>query len=262
MSVGLSGAGNRRIRRFPRLLRAHLRDACRKPSHATVSCRPARRSWAARLKHAVTPGSIFRQDVRMRTRRLDPFAHAAGCDDVIRSLPYFFGREEGVAACAQAVRQQPGWVAEHDGVIAGFLTLRRHAPESAEVTWMAVHQDHRRAGIGRVLIERAVADLADQGVVFLLSLLSAPPVPSQASLTAMRERDSSTDRWGSSRSANCGSRVGPTRLSCCCGSSRQRRCADIGRTERAGVGQHQRPHHEGLPLRHPSASCVCEGKES
>ncbi|MGH8931479.1 MAG: GNAT family N-acetyltransferase [Egibacteraceae bacterium] len=117
--------------------------------------------------------------MRRQIHHLDPLAHATGCDDVIRSLPYFFGQPEGVAACAEAVRQQSGWVAEQDGVVTGFLTLERHVPDSAEVTWMAVCQGHRRAGIGRVLIERAIADLAGKGALFMFVFTLGPSFPEQ-----------------------------------------------------------------------------------
>ena len=87
------------------------------------------------------------------------------------SLPYHFGHEGGRAECARAVRTQEGLVAVEEGEVVGFLTLRRHDPRSAEITWMAVRAARRRHGIGRRLIERAVDDLSRDGVE-LLSLLT------------------------------------------------------------------------------------------
>jgi ribosomal protein S18 acetylase RimI-like enzyme len=98
-------------------------------------------------------------------------ADAEACDAVVLSLPYHFGHEGGRAECARAVRTQEGLVAVEEGEVVGFLTLRRHDPRSAEITWMAVRADRRRRGIGRSLIERAVDDLSREGVE-LLSLLT------------------------------------------------------------------------------------------
>jgi ribosomal protein S18 acetylase RimI-like enzyme len=96
---------------------------------------------------------------------------AEACDAVVLSLPYHFGHEGGRAECARAVRTQEGLVAVEEDEVVGFLTLRRHDPRSAEITWMAVRADRRRRGIGRELIERAVDDLSCDGVE-LLSLLT------------------------------------------------------------------------------------------
>ena len=103
-------------------------------------------------------------------RPLTP-ADADTCDAIVLSLPYHFGHEGGRAECAEAVRMQRGLAAEEDGEVVGFLTLARHDPRSAEITWMAVRRDRRRRGHGRALIERAVAELAADGAE-LLSLLT------------------------------------------------------------------------------------------
>jgi GNAT superfamily N-acetyltransferase len=112
--------------------------------------------------------------------------HAAACDAVITSLPYFFGDPAGVRDCADAVRacgqhaSQRGWVALISGAVAGFLTLHFHNDESAEVTWMAVHADHRRGGIGRALVDAACADAAAAGARMLCVLTLGPSVPEDA----------------------------------------------------------------------------------
>jgi predicted N-acetyltransferase YhbS len=102
---------------------------------------------------------------------------AAACDAIVASLPYHFGNERGIAACARAVRSQEGFVAEIDEQVVGFLTFEDRSAESAEITWMAVRADHRRRGIGRSLIEHASANLAARGVRFVSVLTLAPSVP-------------------------------------------------------------------------------------
>jgi predicted N-acetyltransferase YhbS len=114
-------------------------------------------------------------------------ADAEACDAVILTLPYHFGNEHGQTECARAVRTQDGLVAVDEGEVVGFLTLERHDPRSAEITWMAVRADRRRHGIGRGLIQRAVDDLARDGVEFLSVLTLAESEPEE------RETDNYAD---------------------------------------------------------------------
>ena len=113
---------------------------------------------------------------RTELRRLTA-ADAPACDAIIASLPYHFGQERGVEECAKAVRQQAGYVATINGDVVGFLTFTNHWPESAEITWMAVSAEHRRRGIGRALIEYAVAGFAREGSKYAFLLTLGPSVP-------------------------------------------------------------------------------------
>jgi GNAT superfamily N-acetyltransferase len=117
--------------------------------------------------------------VNIRIVGLEP-QHAAACDAVIASLPYFFGDPTGIRDCAEAVRTQRGWVALIDGALAGFLTLHPHFDDSAEITWMAVGADRRRSGIGRALIDAACAGAAADGARMLCVLTLGPSVPEDA----------------------------------------------------------------------------------
>jgi GNAT superfamily N-acetyltransferase len=117
-------------------------------------------------------------DAAISIRELTP-DDAPACDAIIASLPYFFGDPTGVADCAKAVRSQPGVVALFDGGPVGFITLERHFPESAEITWMAVHADHRRQGIGRAMIDAAVERARLDTLRMLCVLTLGPSVPEE-----------------------------------------------------------------------------------
>src|SRR5215468_2174266 len=108
----------------------------------------------------------------MLIRDLRP-ADATACDAIIASLPHFFGDPGGIADCAQAVRSQRGWVAEVDGDVDAFLTVDYPLPSAPEITWMAVRQGRRRAGLGRALIERTVASLPGARVLSVLTLAAS-----------------------------------------------------------------------------------------
>jgi GNAT superfamily N-acetyltransferase len=84
-------------------------------------------------------------------RPLDP-SDSVACDGIVASLPDWFGLEEGIRECAEAVRTQPGLVAEVDGEVRGFLTIARPYPQTPEISWLAVHARNRRRGVGRALI--------------------------------------------------------------------------------------------------------------
>lgn len=102
-----------------------------------------------------------------RIRPLDP-ADAPVCDAIIASLPDWFGLQEGIDECAEAVRTQPGLVCERDGRVVGFLTVVHPSAATAEISWLAVHADDRGDGIGTKMVEGLVADLSGTGVRLLL----------------------------------------------------------------------------------------------
>ena len=104
-------------------------------------------------------------------------ADAEACDAIVASLPYHFGLEEGRRGCATAVRSQRGLVAEREGRVVGFLTFEPRFDEAAEITWMAVHADHRRAGVGGGLMDRLAADLEAERRRLLLVLTVSPNDP-------------------------------------------------------------------------------------
>jgi GNAT superfamily N-acetyltransferase len=78
-------------------------------------------------------------------------------------LPDWFGNEEGIQQCADAVRTQRGLVAEQAARVVGFLTYTA-AEEEAEIMWIAVAADHRGSGIGSKLIDALAGRLRAGGV--------------------------------------------------------------------------------------------------
>ena len=82
---------------------------------------------------------------------------AAACEAVGRELPAWFGIEEGLQELRRCAETQEGFVAVHEDAVVGFVTLARHFPETWEITWMAVHPRWHRLGLGRRLVEAAVA---------------------------------------------------------------------------------------------------------
>ena len=106
-------------------------------------------------------------------------ADAERCDEIIKSLPDWFGNDEGIAECAAAVRSQPGLVEVADGEVTGFLTWKQHHPGSAEITWLAVHADHRGRGIGTALVEQLATSLRAGALPAVKTLSAALPTTSR-----------------------------------------------------------------------------------
>jgi len=115
--------------------------------------------------------------VGVELRTLNPNRDADACDAVVRSLPYFFGDDDGLRECAEAVRAQRGWVASDGGEIVGFATTAQTFPNCTEITWLAVRADRRRSGIGSSLVERVAAGAVAEGQTLLCALTLGPSVP-------------------------------------------------------------------------------------
>ena len=87
-------------------------------------------------------------------------------EPILRSVPEWFGIESATQKYIKAADTMPTILVASDSTAAGFLTIERHFPESAEIHCMAVHRDHHGRGVGRLLIEAAEAHLAREGVQF------------------------------------------------------------------------------------------------
>lgn len=69
------------------------------------------------------------------------------------------------------------WIVEHAGTVAGSIAIVQISPEQAQLRWLLLHPDLRGLGLGRMLVEEAIAFCRDCGYasVFLwtVSLLDA-----------------------------------------------------------------------------------------
>ena len=76
----------------------------------------------------------------------------------------------------------PGFAAEIDGRVAGFLALREHNALASEVQVMGVRPELHRRGVGRRLMETAEESLRSRGVRLLQvkTLAASDPDPRYA----------------------------------------------------------------------------------
>jgi len=112
--------------------------------------------------------------------------HAVSCEVIGRSLPAWFGIDEGLSDLRRCAEEEPGLVATIDSQVAGFLTLAHPFPETWEITWMAVAPDHHRQGVGRSLIEAIIADAraANVSLLHVKTLADSHPSPEYAGTRA------------------------------------------------------------------------------
>ncbi len=102
---------------------------------------------------------------------------SARCAPILRALPQWFGVEEATQHYIEQVDALPTLVATVDGRTVGFLSLKQHSDDAAEIYVMGILPSHHRRGIGRALLAAAEAHLRAHRVRFLQvkTLSSAHP---------------------------------------------------------------------------------------
>ncbi len=91
----------------------------------------------------------------------------AGCEQILRSLPDWFGIESSIVSYVRDLHVMETWIAEYARELVGFLALRVHNEHAAEIHVMAVSERVHGLGCGRRLVEHAQAVLKARSVEFL-----------------------------------------------------------------------------------------------
>ena len=85
-----------------------------------------------------------------------PAQLAAGvAEQILRSLPQWFGVEAALLRYAAEAEALPTFVASTAGVPIGFISLREHNPDTLEINCIAVVPDCHGAGVGSALCNAA-----------------------------------------------------------------------------------------------------------
>jgi ribosomal protein S18 acetylase RimI-like enzyme len=101
------------------------------------------------------------------------------CEEILRSLPAWFGIESALLEYAAQGAVLPTWIgAGHDGPV-GFVTLREHFPESAEINCIAVRPEFHRRGLGRALLLAAEEHARGRGAGYLQVKTMGPSRPNR-----------------------------------------------------------------------------------
>jgi len=88
-------------------------------------------------------------------------------DQLLRSLPAWFGIESSIVEYVEAARRMPTLVASVDGAPIGVLLYERHFAACFEIHLMAVAREWHRRGVGRALVDETVRIARADGAALL-----------------------------------------------------------------------------------------------
>lgn len=88
------------------------------------------------------------------------------CAEIVRQLPDHFTADVP-ATVIRDLAAHRGWVSIDAGQVVAFVVVQRRSERAAEILWMAVRDADRGSGIGTTLLERVIAQLADDGLALL-----------------------------------------------------------------------------------------------
>ena len=89
-----------------------------------------------------------------------------GCENILRSLPDWFGIEESLVQYVKDADVMPTMLAKDKDDVIGFLIIKRHFSDSAEIHCMGILPQYHRKGTGKLLIKELEKYLEDEGVKF------------------------------------------------------------------------------------------------
>ena len=89
------------------------------------------------------------------------------CEDILRALPDWFGIEESLVQYVKDADVMPTMLAKDKDDVIGFLTIKRHFPDSAEIHCMGILPQYHRKGTGKLLIKELEKYLEYEGVKIL-----------------------------------------------------------------------------------------------
>jgi ribosomal protein S18 acetylase RimI-like enzyme len=101
------------------------------------------------------------------------------CEPILRSLPQWFGIEEANIQYLKDIEILPTLLAELDGRVVGFLTVREHNEYAAEMHIIGVRLELHREGVGRALVVEAEEHLRGRGVEYLQVKTLSPAHPDE-----------------------------------------------------------------------------------
>jgi N-acetylglutamate synthase-like GNAT family acetyltransferase len=78
---------------------------------------------------------------------------AEDCENILRSLPDWFGIEEAIVQYRRDIEMMETYVAQDGNRVIGFVALHQHNPHTTELQVMAIRQEDHGRGIGRLLVE-------------------------------------------------------------------------------------------------------------
>ena len=85
------------------------------------------------------------------------------CEKILRALPDWFGIEASLIQYVKDANTMPTIIVKDDDVVVGFLTIKKHFSETAEIHCMGILPQYHRKGIGKLLIKELENNLKNNG---------------------------------------------------------------------------------------------------
>jgi GNAT superfamily N-acetyltransferase len=105
----------------------------------------------------------------------EPTERSHICESILRALPEWFGIEDATAAYIRDVAGLPTFAVGDDG----FLAVKLHSPQAAELYVMGVRPERHRRGVGTALLAAAEDYLRARGVEYFRVKTLGPSRPSE-----------------------------------------------------------------------------------
>lgn len=98
---------------------------------------------------------------------------------ILRALPNWFGIDEGIKNYISAAKYSMFYVAENEGVIEGFISVKLHNKSSAEIISMGVLKEKQGKKVGTNLLNTVESALKSIGVKVLQVKTLGPSAQSE-----------------------------------------------------------------------------------
>ena len=89
------------------------------------------------------------------------------CENILRSLPDWFGLEESIVDYVEKSRIHPMLIVFDNDKPIGFLSLKNHSAYTSEIYVMGIITKYHRSGIGRKLLTEVEKYLIEKKIEFL-----------------------------------------------------------------------------------------------
>ena len=89
------------------------------------------------------------------------------CNNILRSLPDWFGIESAIVDYVKDVKDMDTWAIFSNDAPVGFISINKHNSVTAEIHVMGIVQSFHRKGIGKQLIALAETALGSRGFKYL-----------------------------------------------------------------------------------------------
>ena len=98
----------------------------------------------------------------------------AECASILAELPEWFGIPQSNVAYAEAAEREQAWMAEDSGETLGVMVLMDHGFSAIDVHLLAVRPHAHRRGVGKALIQQALATTRELGKPYLTVKTQGP----------------------------------------------------------------------------------------